>query len=59
MNHVFGIIAQYYKSHGDWKETLNAAIPGRKIKSVEEEDKSDEDLESEKNELQAQDNEEE
>lgn len=36
VNHVFEIIAAYYKHNGDWKKALIEAIPERKRKALEE-----------------------
>ena len=34
VNHVFEIIAAYYKLNGDWKQALETAIPERKRKEI-------------------------
>ena len=34
VNHVFEIIASYYKNNGDWKKALHEAIPERKRKDL-------------------------
>ena len=42
VNHVFEIIAQYYKCGGNWKEALFAAIPERKRKALGEQQEVEE-----------------